>query len=233
MICQARHARRSARTTARTPGRRILRGSLVTALLAGAFPTTLGILAAPAAHADPTAGAWAQLRNCESGNNYSIVAVNRHYGAYQFDLTTWRSVGGTGTPNHATPTEQDFRALYLYRMRGWQPWTCARMLGLRNDHDARSKRVPTYAQSAYIGGNRDAMPAWPGKVYAYGDCSAALRAWQLRMNAYGLGFEGTGCYYAKTKTAVLAVQRANGIKASGLLGPKTWRAAWQGKPPHK
>ena len=31
--------------------------------------------------------------------------------------------------------------------------------------------------------------------------------------------------------AVLALQRANGINDSGLLGPKTWNAAWQGRPP--
>jgi hypothetical protein len=30
---------------------------------------------------------------------------------------------------------------------------------------------------------------------------------------------------------VLALQRANGIKDSGLLGQQTWTAAWQGKPP--
>jgi hypothetical protein len=181
------------------------------------------------ANADPTATAWAQLRDCESGDDYTAVAVNRHYGAYQFDLPTWRSVGGTGTPNQAAPTEQDYRALYLYRMRGWQPWTCAHQLGLRPDHDAASKRIPTRAESTYIGAT--AMPPWPGKVYSYGDCAPALRTWQLRMNHYGLHFAGTGCYYAKTKAAVLAVQRANHIKTSGLLGPKTWRAAWHGKAP--
>ncbi|HEX5119500.1 MAG TPA: transglycosylase family protein [Pseudonocardiaceae bacterium] len=210
-----------------------LRRTLTVALTALALPVAITLTATPAG-ADPTAGAWAQLRNCESGDNYTIVAVNGHYGAYQFDLTTWRSVGGTGKPNQATPTEQDYRALYLYRMRGWQPWTCAHMLGLRPDRDAASKRKPTYAQSAYIGRNpttTTTMPPWPGKVYSYGDCDPALRTWQLRMNAYHLGFDGTGCYYAKTKSAVLAVQRANHIKASGLLGPKTWRAAWQGKAP--
>ena len=195
--------------------------------------TTLTItITAGIANADPTATAWAQLRDCESGDNYTVVSVNGHYGAYQFDLATWRSVGGTGKPNRATPTEQDYRALYLYRMRGWQPWTCARTLGLRPDRDAASKRVPTYAESAYIGGNpTTAMPPWPGKVYSYGDCDPALRAWQLRMNHYGLRFDGTGCYYAKTKAAVLAVQRANHIRTSGLLGPRTWRAAWHGKAP--
>jgi hypothetical protein len=231
---------RSTSTRHLTRGRTTRLGAIT--LLAAALQLTL--TATPAA-ADPTTNAWAQLRNCESGGNYTIVAVNGHYGAYQFDLATWRSVGGTGKPNTATPTEQDYRALYLYRMRGWQPWTCARNLHLRADTDAASKHKPTYADAAYIGAGRTpaptttatttkpatTTPAWPGKVYNYGDCAKALRTWQLRMNSYGYAFEGTGCYYAKTKTAVLAVQRANHIEDSGLLGPKTWRAAWHGTPP--
>ncbi len=186
------------------------------------------------AAADPPASSWARLRACEAGGRYDVAASHGHYGAYQFDLATWRSVGGRGYPHRASPREQDYRALYLYRMRGWQPWTCARRLGLREDGAARSKRVPTRAEAAYIGGAprpSGGMPPWPGKVYAYGDCDAKLRAWQLRMNRFGYDFQGTGCYYAETRSAVLALQRANGIKTSGLLGPKTWRAAWHGKPP--
>ncbi len=188
------------------------------------------------AGADPGAGDWARLRQCESGGRYTVVSASgRYYGAYQFDLGTWRSVGGSGLPHQAAPAEQDYRALYLYRMRGWQPWTCARRLGLREDGDARSKRVPTYAESAHIGPGAppvsNAMPPWPGRVFAYGDCHPALRTFQLRMNVYGYDFQGTGCYRDETRVAVLALQRANGIKDSGLLGPKTWTAAWQGKPP--
>jgi hypothetical protein len=200
-------------------------------LLAGLIAATLAATTAALAHADPGSDAWARLRDCESGDDYAVVAVNGHYGAYQFDLATWRSVGGVGYPNQAGPAEQDYRALYLYRMRGWQPWTCARELRLRPDGAAASGRVPTYADAAGMNPNPAAMPAWPGLVYSYGDCDPALRAWQLRMNAYGYHFEGTGCYYATTRTAVLAVQRANGIRDSGLLGPKTWRAAWHGKAP--
>ncbi|MGH3760112.1 transglycosylase family protein [Actinophytocola sp.] len=191
-----------------------------------------------AAAADPPAGDWSRLRMCESSGRYDIVASHGgYYGAYQFDLPTWRSVGGKGYPHRASAREQDYRALYLYRMRGWQPWTCARKLGLREDGHARSKRVPTWAEAAYLGGGGPApappggTPPWPGKVYAYGDCDHELRTWQLRMNRFGYDFQGTGCYYAETRAAVLALQRANGIKTSGLLGPKTWRAAWHGQAP--
>jgi hypothetical protein len=205
--------------------------TLLTAIAAFGVQAVLTNLAA----ADPPAGSWARLRMCESSGRYDVAAAHGHYGAYQFDLPTWRSVGGTGYPHRASPREQDYRALYLYRMRGWQPWTCARMLGLREDASARSKRVPTWAEAAYIGSGHapppSGMPAWPGKVYAYGDCDAPLRIWQLRMNRFGYDFQGTGCYYAETRAAVLALQRANGIKTSGRLGPKTWRAAWKGKPP--
>jgi hypothetical protein len=190
-----------------------------------------------AAHADPATTAWAKLRMCEASGRYDTNTGNGYYGAYQFDLQTWRSVGGQARPDQAAPREQDYRALYLYRMRGWQPWQCAGMLGLANDADARSKRVPTYDESAYIGGGPGQplppgpKPAWPGVVYNYGDCAAPLKTFQLRMNAFGYGFAGTGCYLDKTRQAVLALQRANGIKDSGLLGPKTWDAAWNGKPP--
>ncbi|MEV7095388.1 transglycosylase family protein [Amycolatopsis sp. NPDC051045] len=213
----------------------------VTRLLLLAFAATVLPLTTPAvAAADPTATAWTKLRMCESSNRYATNTGNGYYGAYQFDLPTWRSVGGQGRPDRATPAEQDYRALYLYRMRGWQPWQCAGMLKLAGDADARSKRVPTYTESAYIGGGgRPApppdpggtKPAWPGVVYRYGDCATPLKTFQLRMNAFGYGFTGTGCYLEKTRTAVLDLQRANGIKDSGLLGPKTWEAAWTGKPP--
>ncbi|MGW0520309.1 transglycosylase family protein [Crossiella sp. NPDC003009] len=192
---------------------------------AGAAVVAFGGVAA----ADPSTVDWQRLRMCESTDRYHANTGNGYYGAYQFDLPTWRSVGGAGLPHQASAAEQDFRALYLYRMRGWQPWECAGKLGLRDDRDARSRRVPDYGEAAYISGAK--IPGWPGQVFGPGDCHPALRTWQLRMNAYGYGFTGTGCYHDKTRTAVLELQRANGIRDSGLLGPKTWTAAWTGKPP--
>ncbi|PXY29322.1 transglycosylase [Prauserella sp. PE36] len=214
-----------------TAKRLVVRFLLVAGVALG-LPVALSVPAA----GDPSPDTWAKLRMCESTDRYTVNTGNGYYGAYQFDLPTWRSVGGTGRPDQATRAEQDYRALYLYRMRGWQPWECAGMLGLVNDRDARSKVKPSYSDSAYISGSKPApakpvKPAWPGVVYAYGDCAPELRAFQLRMNAFGYGFQGTGCYYEKTRKAVLELQRANGINDSGRLGPKTWKAAWSGKAP--
>lgn len=216
-----------------------LRRAAARLLLIAFVAATVQLVTSTAASADPGSSTWLKLRMCESSNRYTVNTGTGYYGAYQFDLPTWRSVGGQGRPDQASPAEQDYRALYLYRMRGWQPWECAGMLGLTNDADARSKRVPSYAESAYIGGgpapapipSPDTKPAWPGVVYAYGDCAPALKSFQLRMNSFGYGFEGTGCYYQKTQVAVLDLQRANGINDSGRLGPKTWTAAWDGKAP--
>lgn len=72
---------------------------------------------------------WANLRRCESGGNYAVNSGNGFYGAYQFDLQTWRSVGGTGLPSDAPAWEQDARARALYSSRGAQPWPiCGRYL---------------------------------------------------------------------------------------------------------
>ncbi|HEX3779193.1 MAG TPA: transglycosylase family protein [Pseudonocardiaceae bacterium] len=213
-------------TRVRRPPRwpRSLARVLVVLALAVGVQLSVAALGAAPASADPSTAQWAALRNCESGDNYGVVSANGlYYGAYQFNLATWRSVGGTGYPNQASPTEQDYRALYLYRMRGWQPWSCAAKLGLRPDADAASKVVPALPANV--------APTWPGVIYNYGDCAPALRNWQLRMNAYGFAFDGTGCYYAKTKAAVAAVQIANGLTQDGQIGPDTWRAAWEGKAP--
>ena len=71
-------------------------------------------------------GILARVRSRESSNNYATNTGNGYYGAYQFDLGTWRSVGGTGLPSNASPAEQDMRAQMLYNQRGCSPWpnTC-------------------------------------------------------------------------------------------------------------
>ena len=81
---------------------------------------------------EPTEEQWYNLRFCESTDNYRAESANGlFYGAYQFEPRTWRTVGGTGNPAHATPEEQDARARLLYSRRGDQPWPreyCGRWL---------------------------------------------------------------------------------------------------------
>lgn len=65
----------------------------------------------------------AAIAACESGGRPGAISPGGTYrGKYQFDLPTWRSVGGTGDPAAAPEIEQDWRAWLLYQRRGAQPW---------------------------------------------------------------------------------------------------------------
>jgi hypothetical protein len=112
------------------PRTRLLRALSVSALTTLIAGVTQLAVTAPAS-ADPKPSSWARLRTCESGDRYHLNTGNGYYGAYQFNLGTWRAIGGQGYPHRASPREQDSRALVLYHERGWRPWGgCARRLGL-------------------------------------------------------------------------------------------------------
>ncbi len=73
---------------------------------------------------------WAALARCESGGNPRIVSGNGlYFGLYQFSLSTWRSVGGSGRPSDASSSEQTARAQALYSRTGRSSWPhCGRHL---------------------------------------------------------------------------------------------------------
>ena len=71
---------------------------------------------------------WAALAKCESGGNPRAVNPAGYYGLYQFSLSTWRSVGGSGNPINASPGEQLYRAKLLYKRGGAAQWGCGRHL---------------------------------------------------------------------------------------------------------
>jgi uncharacterized protein YabE (DUF348 family) len=73
---------------------------------------------------------WAALARCESGGNPRAVNPSgRYYGLYQFSVSTWRSVGGSGLPSNASSAEQTYRAKLLYKRAGRGSWpTCGRRL---------------------------------------------------------------------------------------------------------
>jgi len=87
--------------------------------------------AAPPPAAVDMSDVWARLRFCESRGNYNDNTGNGYYGAYQFALGTWESLGLTGLPSDAPPAEQDAAAQELQARRGWGQWpVCSRKLGL-------------------------------------------------------------------------------------------------------
>ena len=201
-------------------------------LCAGAVTSV--VLPNGSAFADPSPHTWYRLRTCESSDNYSTNTGNGHYGAYQFDVQTWRSVGGTGLPSNASPAEQDARALILYRERGWQPWQCAGILGLEDDSDAGTGHisdihVPTSGGSNG-GHSSHGTPDFPGGTHQYylGENSAAIKTFQNQMHKRGFFPAGTGQYGSLTFAMVKQLQRLNGLPALGYIGPKTWKLAWKG-----
>lgn len=93
-------------------------------------PGTDGTATGGGSVADRIAGAWPgndrkalQVARCESGldpNAYNPAGP--YYGLWQFDVGTWRGVGGDGLPSDASVEEQTRRAWKLRSQRGWAPW---------------------------------------------------------------------------------------------------------------
>ena len=73
----------------------------------------------------PLGGIWACIREKESGDNYRAPGG----GAYQFQLGTWQSLGGSGLPEDAAPSVQDEMAITLQQRSGWSQWTTAAACG--------------------------------------------------------------------------------------------------------
>lgn len=73
---------------------------------------------------------WAALARCESGGNPRSVSSGGTYrGLYQFSMSTWHGVGGSGDPIDASSSEQTYRAQILYKRSGRSPWpVCGRYL---------------------------------------------------------------------------------------------------------
>jgi hypothetical protein len=105
-------------------------------LAAARTPTSASdhrVVAAPVVAAAPTSSGdvWAELRDCESGDNYAEDTGNGFYGAYQFAPGTWTGLGYSGLPNEAPPAVQDAAAQQLESRSGWDQWPgCAAKLGL-------------------------------------------------------------------------------------------------------
>lgn len=81
-----------------------------------------------AEHEWATVPAWlkvklARIAGCESHGDPGAISDSGQYrGRYQFDDSTWASVGGRGDPAAAPAIEQDVRAARLYLSAGPGRW---------------------------------------------------------------------------------------------------------------
>jgi len=94
--------------------------------------------------------AWAHTRdafrvsNCESGDRHAADVNTRYngnphmrdgayHGKWQMDSQFWRAYGGltyASDAADASESEQDVVAYRGYLARGWQPWSCSRIMGV-------------------------------------------------------------------------------------------------------
>ena len=78
---------------------------------------------AAAAQRSTASPALQSIAACESGGNPQAIGGGGAYrGKYQFDQSTWASVGGSGDPAAASEAEQDRRAAILYSRVGASAW---------------------------------------------------------------------------------------------------------------
>jgi len=200
-------------------------------------------LAAVLFAADATTGAgaasaaidFAGIRNCESGGNYATNTGNGYYGAYQFDLETWRSVGGTGLPSDASPAVQDALAARLADQRGTSPWpVCGRGRGgsdaVTSSAPAPSPTTTPPAASARQPSPARVGPAFPGTVLTTALVGAErddVRQWQQRMAVRGWEIAVDGRFGNQSAGVTRAFEADKGLdRDEGLVGPQVWTAAW-------
>jgi len=70
----------------------------------------------------PYRATFLRIASCESGRRWHINTGNGFYGGLQFTLSSWRAVGGSGYPHHASRLEQMYRGVRLMRIQGWGAW---------------------------------------------------------------------------------------------------------------
>ena len=72
------------------------------------------------AHADGPPAWWLSQAACIRSHEgwWTANTGNGYYGAYQFLLSSWRSVGGHGYPHLASPAEQTYRAWLVWKRDG-------------------------------------------------------------------------------------------------------------------
>ena len=125
-----------------------------TAAPGGYDPAALGPAVPPDVAGFPSQQAWAAMRECQTGGDYTAVSEEgTNYGAYQFRIATWDELAGREypslvgvVPSEASPADQDRMAYAL-----WQEFGSSRWPGCRSTIDPTpppTTAAPTAQQDA-------------------------------------------------------------------------------------
>ena len=97
-----------------------IRKTLDLAVFAGALAVAPMALGIGTANADSVN--WDAVAACESGGNWGINTGNGYYGGLQFNMGTWQSNGGSGSPHAASRDEQIRVAENVLHTQGIGAW---------------------------------------------------------------------------------------------------------------
>jgi nucleoid-associated protein YgaU len=131
-------------------------------LTAGAAAVSVGVLAGPAAAAEPND--WDAVAQCESSGNWSINTGNGYYGGLQFSAGTWAAFGGlefAPRADLATKAQQIAVAERTLDVQGPGAWpSCGKALDPAAPEAGAPAAAPAPAPAA-----APAAPAASGETY--------------------------------------------------------------------
>jgi hypothetical protein len=182
-----------------------------------------------AAAAPASADIFSNIRQCESGGNYSTNTGNGYYGAYQFTQQTWNSLGYGGVPSNASPATQDAAAAQLAARSGFGQWPVCGAGG----GSYTPSYTPTYTN--YAPASRDysrpAIAAAPLKLGVFSMDDAGQMRWDVALYQTNLNkklhshLKVDGSFGPMTALATLEFQKIHHLKlVDGVVGKETWKA---------
>ncbi|HEX4429551.1 MAG TPA: transglycosylase family protein [Frankiaceae bacterium] len=209
------------------------RTSVLAALTAAGAGVGLVFAAAPA-----SADVFSNIRQCESGGNYSTNTGNGYYGAYQFTQGTWNSLGYSGVPSDASAATQDAAAAQLAARSGFGQWPVCGAGG--GSYTPAPSYTPTYTQPTYTNyapASRDfsrtaiAPVEVPVVFGSFSLDNASQVRWDVELLQSNLNkklhskLKVDGSYGPLTALATLEYQKMHHLKhVDGVVGTETWKS---------